>query len=139
MVDELTMAVVGARFENPRRKGRPTGNRQTEALMCEPGEAIELRPEPKNKHDANAIAVFSARKVQMGYLSADKTAIIHRAVGEARLPIAIFQEATGWGCWIRVGLGREPTLPPPRPREEPRAASTLGDEWDGVDWIPPDE
>ncbi|WP_419825667.1 hypothetical protein [Sphingomonas sp.] len=54
-LDELTMAVVGALRQSP-AKGQPTGNRQTEILLCEPGEPIELRLEPTNPADKNAIA-----------------------------------------------------------------------------------
>ncbi len=46
MPDELSLAVVGGRFDNPRRKGKPTGNRQTEILMSEPSEAVI--PVPKS-------------------------------------------------------------------------------------------
>jgi len=35
--DELSLAVLGARFDNPRRRGKPTGNRQSEILLCGPG------------------------------------------------------------------------------------------------------
>ena len=135
-LDQLTMAVVGARFDNRRRKGQPTGNRQTEILLCEPGEPVELRLEPTNPADKNAIAAYSARGVQLGYLSADKTAIVHKAREEARLPRVIFQEATPWGCWIRVGLGVDPTLPVAPAEDRWRAAMPSDDLWDGVDYVP---
>ena len=62
---ELSLAVVG--ISHPNANG---SNRRFEAMLCVPGESVELRPEPKNKHDSNAVAVFSARGVQIGYLTA---------------------------------------------------------------------
>lgn len=106
--------------------------------MCLPGEPVELRPEPDNPADEAAIAAYSARGVQLGYLSADKTAIVHRAVREARLPKSMFQATTPWGCWIRVGLGRSPTLPVARAPESQRPPAYSGDEWDGIDELPPE-
>jgi hypothetical protein len=142
---ELSLAVVGARFANPRRKGQPTGDRQMEILLCEPGEAVTLKHEPTNKADQNAIAVYSAREVQIGYVSADRTLLVHRAWGEARAVRAVFQEATSWGCAIRVTFdGNEPVLPPPRSAEyglEPMNDFSPDpepeDDWE--DWVPPDE
>jgi hypothetical protein len=138
-LDEMSFAVVGARFDNPRCKGRPTGNRRTEILLCEPGEPVLLVHETTNRHDANAIAAFSARGVQIGYLSADKTPIVHKANGEGRQPQAIFQAATDWGCYIRVAFGgRVPQLPPSSAHRAARQPSPARDDWDGVDDIPED-
>ena len=143
MPDELSLAVVGARFDNPRRKGKPTGNRQSEILLCEPGDAVTLEHEPKNPHDANAIAVFSSRGVQIGYIVADRTILIHKAWGEAREVRAIFQETITGGAAIRVAFDRDPALPPPRPADHmPEPRKMIGsnpDAWDGVDYIPPDD
>ena len=44
-------------------------SRQSELLICEPGEAVALRREPDNVYDANAISVFSVRGVCIGYLA----------------------------------------------------------------------
>lgn len=49
-MQELTLAVVGIDFPNA-----DGSNRRVEAMMTLPGEPIELIPEPKNKHDNNAI------------------------------------------------------------------------------------
>ena len=143
MLEELSLAIVGAGFDNARRRGKPTGNRQTEILMSEPGEAVTLMPDHRNPHDANAIAVFSSRGVQMGYIVADRTSIIHKAWEAARDVRAVFQEAIVGGAAIRVAFDRDPVLPPPRPADHvPEVRKMVGgspDAWDGVDYIPPDD
>lgn len=126
--EQLSLAVIGASFDNPRRKGNPTGNRNTEILMFEPGEAVTLVLEPRNKHDRNAIAVFSSRKVQIGYIVADRTILLHKAWQAARDVRAIFQEPITGGAAIRVAFDRDPVLPPvkladrPAPRRRRSAA-----------------
>ncbi len=102
-----------------------------------------ITPEPRNPHDANAIAVSSSRGVQMGYIVADRTSIIHKAWAAARDVRAVFQEPIVGGSAIRVAFDRDPMLPPPRPADHiPEARKTVGgspDAWDGVDYIPPNE
>ena len=63
----MSLAVVGVGFAN-----RDGSNRQFAIAECDPGEPVELRPEPKNKADERAVAVWSARGVQMGYLTAER-------------------------------------------------------------------
>lgn len=41
-------------------------------MLCEPGDPIELCREPKNKHDKHAVAVFTDRGTQLGYLTAER-------------------------------------------------------------------
>ncbi|MFV3517306.1 HIRAN domain-containing protein, partial [Mycobacterium tuberculosis] len=66
-MQELTLAVVGIDFPNT-----DGSNRRSEAMMTLPGESVELVPEPKNKHDSNAIAVISPRGIQLGYVNAER-------------------------------------------------------------------
>ena len=110
-IDQLSIACIGARRPNPRRKGQPTGNRETEIMFCARGEPVTLRPEPENKHDVNAIAVYSSQGVRMGYVSAERTLLIRRAWGRPRDIRAIFPERTPSGAWLRVAFDRDPTLP----------------------------
>jgi len=144
-IDELSIACVGARFANPRRKGQPTGNREMEIMFAKRGDPVELRPEPENKADEAAIAVYSKGGVQIGYISADRTMLLHRAWGEARDVHALFQQRTPWGAWIRIGFDREPTMPPeaePLPVAPAQVADFYPDNdpgFDGVDFIPPDD
>ncbi|WP_261295523.1 HIRAN domain-containing protein [Sphingomonas hylomeconis] len=62
---ELTLAVVGIEYPNA---DRARSNRRFEIELCAPGDPVELRREPKNVHDRFAVAVFSERGIQMGYL-----------------------------------------------------------------------
>lgn len=107
----LSLAVVGGPYPNP-----DGSNRMFEILLCAPGEPVELRLEPKNKYDENAIAVLSARGVQIGYLSAERAPRIGQLVRQGREVLAIFQNATETGAWIRAAFdGEVPELPPQRP------------------------
>ena len=134
----LTLAVVGADYPNARG---PT--RRFEIALCLPSERIELRPEPRNPKDSLAIAVYSARGVQLGYITAERAPLIHKLTREAGdraiLPIAVFQERTERGALIRVSFdGSEPELPstPPGTSESEGADPHAGFY---PDWIPPDD
>lgn len=119
-----SLAVVGVDFPNP--KG-PT--RRFEVELCRPGEPIELRPEPRNKHDPQAIAVFSCRGVQIGYLPAERAPLIGGIIAKGVEVRAIFQERTNWGAAIRVAFdGEQPRLPL---RREPDDSAS--------DWLPDEE
>ena len=67
MPQELSLAVVGAL--HPNADGT---NRQFEIRMLNPGDPISLILEPNNKADSSAVAVFSFRGLQIGYLSAER-------------------------------------------------------------------
>lgn len=112
----ITLAVVGAPFPN-----KDGSDRRFEIRLCRPGEPIELRPEPKNRKDPRAIAVFSERGVQIGYLSAERAGRIGGIIRSGLELQAVFQEETAFGAWIRVAFdGAAPVLPAPRaipPRE----------------------
>lgn len=103
----LSLTVVGATFPNKRRQPA----RRFEIALCAPGEPIELRPEPKNPHDPHAIAVFSTRGVQLGYVTAERAPLIGRRLAECDV-VAVFQQATAWGAIVRVGFdGTVPAIP----------------------------
>jgi hypothetical protein len=142
-IEQLSIACVGARHPNPRRKGQPTGNRETEIMFAARGDAVTLRPEPENRHDENAIAVYSPQGVQMGYVSAERTLLIRRAWQEAREVRAVFQERTPWGVWIRVAFDHDPTLPPLVAVQpdlvEPDVIEQVADDDFYPDYIPPDD
>jgi len=105
LIPEMSLAVVGA--AHPNADG---SNRQFEILLCHPGEPVTLSPEPQNKHDPNAIAVFSSRDVQIGYISAERARQFgeHLRSDQAR---AVFQRHAAFGAWVRIGFdGKEPHL-----------------------------
>ena len=99
-----SLAVVGADYPNKRGPGR-----RFEIALCMPGEAVELRPEPKNPADSRAIGVYSARDVQIGYIQAEYAQWIG---GQLAVVRAIFQRADTFGAVIRVTFdGSTPVLP----------------------------
>lgn len=134
-MDELSLFVVGAAHPNLKNRG----NRQFEILICVPGEHVLLVPDPNNLHDENAIAVFSCRNIQIGYLTAERAPWIGGMIRQGRLITAIFQETTSLGAAVRVAFdGKAPTLPPTRKRPNP---SPPLDHDSGFypDYIPPDD
>ena len=127
MSRQLSLAIVGA--DHPKKRGP---GRRFEIAMCKPGEPVELVPEPKNRHDENAIAVYSARGIQIGYVRAERAPLMltHMRRG---IVAAIFQQPETWGCTIRVGLnGATPTLP----RDDSRAYDWPPPGSEDADWYP---
>lgn len=111
---DTTLPVVGAKYPNKRG---PT--RLFEIAVCVPGELVELRPEPKNEADEHAIAVYSGRGVQMGYLPADRAPRIGQMIRQGFDVIAVFQKRTPGGALLRLAFdGSIPDLPPELPPEE---------------------
>lgn len=130
----MSLAVVGAIHENKDR-----GNRLFEIRLCVPGEAIDLVPEPKNPFDPSAIAVFSMRGVQLGYLSAERCGWIGARMVQGEEIRAIFQEAVKGGAIIRISFsGEYPLLPPERPVKASALPAT-DDSGFYPDYIPPDD
>lgn len=119
----MSLAVVGAAYV-PERK--------FEILLCEPGEPVELRPEPKNKHDDLAVAVLSARGVQLGYLTAERAPRIGALIRQGREVTALFQRPVSWGAWIRVGFDGEVPVVPPLPEPAAYAQADYGFEPDPI-------
>ncbi|MBX9815388.1 MAG: HIRAN domain-containing protein [Sphingomonas sp.] len=114
-VDELTLAVVGIRHRNA-----DGSSRVAELLLCARGEPVYLVPEPHNPHDACAVAVVSARRIQIGYLSAARAAWISRRLRAGELAEALFQDQHETVAAIRVRFGGgAPTLPRRRPLPAP--------------------
>ena len=106
----LSLAVVGADFEN---QDKARSNRRFEIALCRPGDRVELVPEPKNKADRNAVAVFSDRGIQMGYITAERCVRIGALIREGREINAVFQQAAPYGCVIRVAFdGALPAIDP---------------------------
>ncbi|WP_232307440.1 HIRAN domain-containing protein [Sphingobium chungbukense] len=127
---QLSLAVVGADHPN-----KDKSNRRFEILLCRPGERIDLVPEPKNPADPQAVAVFSERGVQIGYVRADRAPLIRTYLARGRITSSIFQEAASWGANIRVGLdGEEAVLP-----EQRDISAASDDSGFYPDYIPPDD
>lgn len=103
----LSLAVVGVQYPNKRG---PT--RHFAIALCRPSDRVELRREPNNPADENAVAVFNATGIQMGYLTAERAPWIGAMLKKRRSIAAIFQASTQDGALIRVAFdGAVPTLP----------------------------
>jgi hypothetical protein len=76
----LSLAIVGIDYPNKRGPAR-----RFELEICQPGEPIELRSEPNNPHDEHAIAVFSCRGIQLGYLASCGDRATRRPLSSKRL------------------------------------------------------
>ena len=124
------MAIVGVDYPNKRGPGR-----RFEIEICRPGEPVDLRPEPKNPADPRAIAVYSCRDIQIGYVRAEQAALLAK-----RLRVfptkAAFQGSMPWGAAVRVSFdGIEPSIPEP---QESNVNATVDDDfYPDPDW--PDE
>jgi hypothetical protein len=111
----LSLAVVGALYPNKRGP-----DRLFEIAICHPGEPVQLRPEPKNPADSRAVAVFSTRGVQLGYLTAERCGWIGGMMANGHEIEAIFQHTTRAGAVIRIAIdGAELVLPEPSLKESP--------------------
>ena len=108
MIGELSLAIVGADY--PNRRGP---SRRYAIALCAPGDAIELRREPDNRYDEYAIGVFDGRGGQLGYVRSERAAWLAPLLDRGAEVAAIFQEATSYGCAVRIAFdGTLPTLPP---------------------------
>lgn len=129
----MSLAIVGARYENKGRGKNKPVPRKFEIEMCSPGEPIQLVPEPNNPADERAIAVYSVRGIQIGYLTAERASLIGTILTRGEIISAIFQAPTPWGAYIRAAFdGEEPVLP------ATRALAASVDQAEGRDTIDPD-
>ncbi len=123
-MDELTTSIVGIDFPN---EDKSKSNRRMEIMLCAPGDPVELRPEPTNPYDSHAIAVWSERGVQMGYVSAERAPLIGKRM-QADAVAAVFQGLVNTGAYIRLRFGGGlPTLPavPADPQRAPPAPRSM--------------
>lgn len=106
----LSLAIVGIDYPNKRGPGR-----RFELEICRPGEAVELRPESDNQFDEHAIAIFSCRGIQLGYLASERAVLIGTLWRQGHATRAIFQALDAKVGWLRVAFdGAEPVLPAER-------------------------
>lgn len=134
-MQELTLAVVGIDFPNA-----DGSNRRSEAMMTLPGDPIILRPEPKNPHDSQAIAVFATRGIQIGYLSAERAPYVGGRMSRGEDVTAIFQGIDGSAAFIRVRFGGgAPTLPTPPARSSVADRREHPDGFDPHGFYPDDD
>lgn len=104
---ELSLAVVGLQYDN-----HDGSSRTLEARLCAPGDPVRLVREPKNRKDPSAVAVFSGRGVQLGYVPAERCGWVGRKIDAGEHVEAIFQELGERIAVARVRFGGgPPTLP----------------------------
>nr|WP_010217014.1 HIRAN domain-containing protein [Sphingomonas sp. PAMC 26621] len=84
---DFRLAIVGIDFINAGKESEL----RFELLQCAPGDPVELRREPKNPHDPNAVAVFSERGIQIGNLTAERAPWIGGKISAGEEAVAIFQ------------------------------------------------
>jgi hypothetical protein len=126
----MSLAVVGIDYPNKRGPGR-----RFELEICRPGEPVDLAPEPKNQFDEHAIAVFSCRGVQLGYLKSERAVFIGTLWRQGHTTTAIFQSLEATVGWLRVAFdGETPTLPPPADAKPGRDDSGFWPDEPGSDW-----
>lgn len=134
---ELTLAIVGIGYPN-----KDGSNRRSELMFSEIGEPLELRPEPKNEFDEYAVAVFSARGAQIGYVTAERAPMVGARIRAGDQVRAILQGVDANAGYARVTFdGSEPTLPVASvSRDVPPPAPTGADDCgfypdpDGPEW-----
>ncbi len=100
-MNELTTSIVGIDFPN---EDKSNSNRRMEWMLCAPGDLVELRLEPTNPFDDNAVAIFSDRGTQLGCVSAERAPLIGKRMKEDDAT-AVFQAMHGNGAYIRIRFG----------------------------------
>lgn len=123
---QITLPIVGSEYPN---KGRKAPSRRFAIELCEPGDPIELRPEPENEYDENAIAVFSNEGIQMGYLPAERAPYVGMMMRRGEVS-AVFQGQAQGRAFARIAFdGNEPEIPPLK-----AATETEQDWWPDEEW-----
>lgn len=110
-----TLKLAGVTFPNPDGTARQEilgtifDDYWTEGLDQEI--ELELRAEPDNKYDSNAVAVFCVSpkdaKGQIGYVPAESAAMIQTAVSEGRVKSVKLEEigcSRGNRIWARIAV-----------------------------------
>ena len=101
----VRLNVVGGFFDNA-----DGTSRLAEAEKLKAGDPVELRREPGNEHDPSAVAVFSERGVQIGYLGNQRSAWIGSKIDRgmvrgARVHRLMGRKADGLKPVIAIDLG----------------------------------
>ena len=89
-------------------------DRQEEVGRCREGENVILKREPKNRYDANAVAVLRENGNQIGYLSKDDAEWVARIMDDGNEVEARIKWITGatpdkpsYGLVVDINTGAE--------------------------------
>lgn len=118
-----TVEVVGESHANA-----DGSSRQAELARCSVGEEVKLVPEPTNRFDPEALAVFSARGVQIGYLAKGAKAIRRRILAGNPVTAMIASIGSGsaglYGCEVKVSDSGPPVPAAKAPAGSQHGGST---------------
>jgi hypothetical protein len=89
-INDFRLRLVGTQFDN-----EDGSSRQEELSSCSVGELVTLEREPHNPHDPSAVAVYSSRHVQIGYIGADYASWIGSKIDRGYDVRAIIGKVTG--------------------------------------------
>jgi hypothetical protein len=130
-VEEFSLAVVGINHPNADKSSR-----RFELALCVPGEPARLVLEPKNKHDPAAVAVYSARGQQIGYLSRERCLWVGSRIRAGEEHEVVFQDLDDHIASVRIRFGGgAPSLPVPRPKAPaPDEDDMLCTDPEGPEW-----
>lgn len=114
--NDFSLAAVGCWYDN-----EDGTSRQAELARLTPGEEIALIREPENPHGRNAVAIFSARGIRVGYIGKERSVWIASKIDRDYPVRAIVQRVKGrdlpdatLGLVMRINLdGEMPELPAP--------------------------
>ncbi|GGB21356.1 hypothetical protein GCM10011380_08650 [Sphingomonas metalli] len=124
---ELSLAVVGLDYLNSDKS-----HRRFEMALCAHGEPVKLIREPKNKADKRAIAVFSVRDIQLGYLTAERAALLAPWMDAGVEHEAAFQAPGRTAAIIRARFGGGQLYVPPERDDVEHDWSEVGGDY--FDW-----
>ncbi|QTH22027.1 HIRAN domain-containing protein [Rhizorhabdus wittichii] len=111
--NDFRLAARGERYPNA-----DGSSRQDELRRCARGERVALIREPTNEYDPAAVAIFSCRGIQLGYLAADHAGWIGSKIDRGYDVRAIVERVKGahlegatLGLVILINMeGDDPTL-----------------------------
>lgn len=127
--NDFSLAAVGCWYDN-----EDGTSRQDELRLLKVGEEIALLREPDNPHGRNAVAIYTARGIRVGYVGKERSTWIASKIDRDYPVRAIVQRVKGrdlpdatLGLVMRVNMeGEMPALPQPRDAlvtESPQRAS----------------
>lgn len=111
--NDFRLAARGERYDNA-----DGTSRQDEMRRCARGERVNLIREPSNEYDPAAVAIFSCRGVQLGYLAAEHASWIGSKIDRGYDVRAVVERVKGahlegatLGLVILINMeGDDPTL-----------------------------